>query len=83
MSKITDEARAEAERLTLHTEDHGRSEWLFIEGAEWALSRPITDEQVEAAAKAIWSDVHLAAVREILLDLTRAALEAARGVDHG
>lgn len=73
-----DEARAEAYHAA----------WKA--GAEWQASRPITDEQVEAAAKALmrgvedglpdWIDDLTEQIREYWRDEARTALEAARGV---
>ncbi len=108
MSKITDEARAEAtrrwpallpdsEEIVLHRSVlREKVREAFQVGATWAASRPITDEQVEAAAKALfyWDTEDHPEPRPSWLSLSeeqmdiwrsgaRAALEAARGVDHG
>lgn len=48
-----DDARYEAERITMYTEDRGRSEWLFVAGAQWATSRPFTEEDVATLAAAL------------------------------
>lgn len=88
-----DEARAEGERRWWKGTPESKR---FAEGAEWQASRPITDAQVEAAAKAIWDaepyvpeyegDTGVAwedagdSQRDIWRTGARAALEAARGV---
>ena len=71
----TDDARAEAERITMHTEDRGRSEWLLVAGAEWQASHKveITAEMVTRADAAYWRDVDAGS------NPMRTALEAALG----
>ena len=90
---IEQEARAEAEmRLDenawMFRGRDAESGWFlngFIKGAEWAASRPVTDADVEKAAKAMWfldcGDGSLwdsCDEQPTWRDLARAALEAIR-----
>ena len=82
------DAREEAERRYPYRDWHGFSEVLavddrrdaFIAGAAWQASRPVTDEQIEAAAEAIIGTCFGQELPEAPIDLARAALEAAREV---
>lgn len=94
MSTIEQEARTEAEKRLYDGEDQQISNAdeadAFVAGYIAGASRPVTDEQVERVAAAMWgrwgrdgmfphAPVHL---RNAFRADARAALEAARALAH-
>jgi hypothetical protein len=87
MTDIKQAARAEAERITMYTEDRGRSEWLFIAGVKWLSEYLLSDETVEKAARAFHAeqtdgspwDREVDSVQAAYLSDARAALSAGLG----
>lgn len=83
-----DDARAEAERRWPNVAywETGISRSVFIAGAEWQASRPITDEQVEAVAMELTKGEGPLARTHFFAgykDEARAVLEAARRAGRG
>lgn len=84
-----EEARAEATRRWHDSKYNHAPLDMFMQGAEWQESRPVTAEQVDKVADAIiqratWPSGHWPSLtgvqhRDVALALARAALEAMKG----